>query len=354
VMQHTKTFYPNVLAGMCHREGVLLLAMLGPGTVGETIYDESVDMQVKTKVGFGRFYDLIDTGDAIIPSTSSENNQSQQDQRPPTDGRSPPVTAPAQQNPTSYVYIAGDQIIQQHDEYTFMYPTSGAHIKIRKMSSLNGDNAANVTITHTSHTITFATSLSSPVPFFSPRPTPYFTASFRDGSVFSIKQKRKAEDKESAEVGCMISTQDGLSVEFSKEGYVVQRVFDGQGKGVDGLDGVEVGRVVLSDGTILKYLSNNSTQIFYPNGNITTHEPRTNTWTSTDHTGRRVTTTPGSDAITTQLQIATEKDPASGRVVVTREDMVTVTRSEGRIVTHHSDGTRIETSGEGVEVWKEG
>ncbi|KAJ3033735.1 Sperm-associated antigen 17 [Rhizophlyctis rosea] len=111
----------------------------------------------------------------------------------------------------------------------------------------------------------------------------------------------------------------------------------------------------MPDGTIMKYLSDSTTEIFHSNGNTTSHDPRTNSWTSTDQSGKRITTIPNSEAFSTQLQLVVEKDPATGRVVTTREDMVTVTKTEdGKIVTEHCDQTVIISKPGEVEVDCEG
>ncbi|KAJ3282059.1 Sperm-associated antigen 17 [Borealophlyctis nickersoniae] len=328
VLQDVKVHYPNVIARLCRREGLLLLAMLGPGGPASTVHEEHSDSQVKTKVGFGLFYELIDTGRHYLdPPRPEEDKDNASNVRP-------------------YAYVAGDQIIQRHDDSTVMYPNTGAQITVHKVHSMHAGNVTSGTcpdvycsVVWDNNTITWAGAATS-------KSGPYLTATFRDGSAFSI-----AKRGDQAALSVQASTRDGLFVEFINNGHVLQKLFSLENASAPGNVAastlpVEKGRILLPSGVILKYMDDGSIEILYPDGNVS-RKRKPSTWTSINQEGTQLTTDADGTFQTTSLKVIRETHPAIKQVIFTREDMVNVAvQEDGQTVAEHGDGTVITTAGQ--------
>ncbi|RKO87711.1 hypothetical protein BDK51DRAFT_38526 [Blyttiomyces helicus] len=343
VLQEARILRPKICTKLSSRDGNLLVAMMGPGPTGSKIWDEYWDTQVKTKVGFGLFYSLIDTKPHFLDPA-----------RPETLKRTPP-----------YVYATGDDIIQYHDDCTTMYPCTGAQIRVRKTSSMNYGDAVDIhqTIHWNDNILTWG----PPAAFRSTGDGAHLVAAFRDGSAFSIAPSGPTS------VSAQMSTKEGLTVQFLPNGHIVQKILTARGAARAGLvaretNPAEIGRIVMPNGTIIKYFEDDIIHILYPNGNVSIR--KSNQWTTITGEGLQpahevassipaptvaltptaspqltpISPSPSQSLPPPLLKVIHERHPALRRTVITREDMVTVTVSEdGRVIAEHSDGTIIET-----------
>jgi hypothetical protein len=93
---------------------------------------------------------------------------------------------------------------------------------------------------------------------------------------------------------------------------------------------------------VIKYLSNESIEILYPNGNISI-KSKNGSWSSTKYDGTRITTSvAGETTPLSSFRSIQEKLLAMNQTIITRDDMVTTTlQASGVLTAEHVDRTTI-------------
>ncbi|KAJ3088936.1 hypothetical protein HK102_007589 [Quaeritorhiza haematococci] len=324
VMQNAKTLRPHLKWKYCERTGKILLGLTGAGSWSKKEASNVTDVQVKTKVGFGLFCELLENGrQHLAPAT------------------------PQAEGVANHVYIAGDHIIHHRDDSMVLYPSDGCHIEVHKVSAGGLEEDRYIALKWMDNVFRWGMNVTGRA---------YFTASFDDNAVFSIEQKAKGS-AEGISVGA--STADGLSVQFLPDGTIVQKNF-GLPTRKSSIPSVtqkvgclEERRLVTSDGSVIKYFEDGGVEILFPNGKVC-RKNKTDSWTIVTEEGDQYVSKHLMLDISklnelehlASLQVVRENHPSLKKVVTKREDMVNVTIfADHTVVTEHSDGTVITCQG---------
>ncbi|KAJ3074070.1 Sperm-associated antigen 17 [Podochytrium sp. JEL0797] len=317
VLLDAKTTHPVVATKYCDKTGKLLVALTGYGGVGVKKYDGTSLLHVPTKVNFGLFHELNDRFKNYLtlpPKTRLE--------RPP-------------------IYYSGDSVVQRKDNYTALYPSDGGHIVVHREQHLNFKHEIRTNLVSADNNLTWSSAAQN-----KPGLGSYVTAVFENNLVFCVTEKEAAAGGRPP--SATLSCPDGLMIEFRSNGSIVQKydsVFSaaanehlaGRGQPVK-----ELSRVIMPDGTIIRYLSNSTTELLLPNG--TTSMCTKDVWITTNPDGTRTQTTPttGETISLRPIRFAKESIIALSEVILTREDMVvSTTKKDGSLVAQHADGTVI-------------
>ncbi|KAI8615146.1 hypothetical protein BC830DRAFT_321220 [Chytriomyces sp. MP71] len=289
--------------------------MAGEGGVGTKQYDGEFELHVKTKVNFGLYHELLETfrsfvNIAPLPKTKSETIQ-----------RSP-------------VYSSGDSVVQRKDKFTIMYPSDGGKITVHRDQHLNFRQDIRTSIDYKDTHIIFASSEQS-------KNGPYLTAVLENDVVFSVAEIDGLSN-------VVLSCANGLIIEFRNNGTIVQKhdallssqMSDGTVKG-NPLE--ELSRVIMQDGTVIRYLNNTLVEVLFSDG--TTAMSSKEGWITTSNDGtRKMTNSAGESSDLVGIKYARETIIALNETIITREDMVIATqKKDGSLITEHADGTLLQT-----------
>lgn len=88
-------------------------------------------------------------------------------------------------------------------------------------------------------------------------------------------------------------------------------------------------------------MKNTGCQVLFPNGN-TSIKNHDRSWTSINNDGVKLTTSTQEPPKIESIKVVREKDPVTGRTVITREDMVNITQDDhGNVIIQQADGTTV-------------
>ncbi|KAJ3243282.1 Sperm-associated antigen 17 [Chytriomyces hyalinus] len=320
VLQQAKVSHPSVKSTVCSQTGKLIIVMSGNGAVGAKRYDGTLQLHVKTKLDFGAHHEIMERCKQYVVLPPKVKNEL----RPP-------------------VYASGDAVVQKNDSFTVLYALDGGKITVHREQHLNFKPEIRTHLLHNENSITWSNATQSKL-------GPYLTAVFENHMVFTVTERDGA-------LNAVLSCPDGLIVEFRSNGNIVQRLDSSgltaasQGRN---LSAKEVNRVITTNGSVIRYLTNSFIEVLQPDG--TTSVSTKDGWITTSNTGARVVTTSinGGDSNSEQLapiQFARETIIALSETIITRQDMVVTTmKKDGSVVAEHADGTVISTVMGGDEV----
>ncbi|KAI9088177.1 hypothetical protein DFS34DRAFT_309875 [Phlyctochytrium arcticum] len=317
VLQKCRSVYPEIHAKFSEKEAALFLVMAGPGQLGAPEGQTDFEYQAKTRVMFGLFSELYDDKRHYL-------------EQPPTSEK--------EDSSYSYVYSAGNQIMHFRETSKYMYPNACAYIQDRKLAFMDQTNERTITLQSDQFSINWRGPNST-------RGEPYLTASFSNGTVFSVTKSTTNEG-----YSIQASTADGLTVEWDPHGRVYQRLLCpsytfGSPAANDAASNTEIGRLILNEGVVVKYFFGTETEVLFPNGNVS-RQSHDGSWTSTNGEGDKLSTSQDGHEVQSTLKSIREKDLTFNFTNVTREDMVTVkTEDNGTLTAEHADGTTIVTHG---------
>ncbi|KAJ3229236.1 Sperm-associated antigen 17 [Chytriomyces hyalinus] len=320
VLQEAKVSHPSIKSTVCSQTGKLIIVMSGNGAVGAKRYDGTLQLHVKTKLDFGAHHEIMERCKQYAMLPPKVKNEV----RPP-------------------VYASGDAVVQKNDNFTVLYALDGGKITVHREQHLNFKPEVRTHLLHNENSVSWSNATQS-------KHGPYLTAVFEDHMVFTVTEREGA-------LNAVLSCPDGLIVEFRSNGNIVQRqdssgsTAASQGRN---LSAKEVNRVITTNGSVIRYLTNSSIEVLQPDG--TTSVSTKDGWITTSNTGARVVTTciNGGDSNSEQLspiQFARETIIALSETIITRQDMVVTTmKKDGSVVAEHADGTVISTVMGGDEV----
>lgn len=231
VLQEAKLSSLSMKMKYSHRQKGLLLAFMGPGNYLNLQSNGSWKHDVKTKVQFGLFHDLLNHNEKYLTSKKEP-----------------------------YAYVSEDEVISYKEEVTAVYPADGASIVIQpgmdlfyfrdsillrenclKTNSFTIDNhKRNVCLRYPEFNLSFANNASTK--------TSSLNIVYDDLSALSFTSPNNVDSSFAVQA----STPEGLLVEFKEEPKVVQRyatpsdkflVESGSRKDL----AVEKGRVILAN-----------------------------------------------------------------------------------------------------------
>ncbi|KAJ3103921.1 hypothetical protein HDU97_009733 [Phlyctochytrium planicorne] len=231
------------------------------------------------------------------------------------------------------IYSAGDQILQYSDSVIVIHPTWGSTINVHGIKSMFIGSDAYCVLNAHGDTITWGGQSVS-------REGPFLTYTSEDGTVLYVTKGPKG-------TLATLSLPTGLSVDVRGDGTVAQRVYSTRdSNGFGGQLGSlgkspEVNRVLMRDGTVIRFLSNDAVEVLYSNGN--TSVKQNGQWTSTTMSGNQVITTATGETIPKQpLRSIKETHISLQRVIVMREDSVCLSvHGNGEVFSEHIDRTKI-------------
>ncbi|KAJ3214621.1 Sperm-associated antigen 17 [Dinochytrium kinnereticum] len=303
VMNGAKSLLPLALIRTTTLPGRrLLIAYHGYGRVSDQSAKISSNVRIKTRVNFGLFHDLDENYRSFVQPSSHE---------------------------TPSAYMAGDQIVQHSDDVSVFYTSWGSNLHVHNISSMYaGTDFYTVLTCHDQSIIWGNEELSKDGAFL--------TASFENGTVLHVNRKHDS-------ISVNVSLPSGLFVELRRDGTVAQRIL--KQKDLETATSTsriaEMNRVILSDGTVLRFFSGDTAEVLYPTGSTSTKT--SSGWTSANIEGHRlITTSTGEVQATTPIRAIKESHIALGKVIQSREDSVSLTLTkDGMAIAEHCDRTRI-------------
>jgi hypothetical protein len=169
---------------------------------------------------------------------------------------------------------------------------------------------------------------------------PYVTLCLRDGTVLSIR-------KLASSTSITLSTADGLVIDLLPDKKICQRISGFQSINKD-VSEVEIGRMIHSDGSIVRYLDDNLLQILQPNSSVITKQKDGN-WTAVNSDGLKTSIISGKKVKTENIGVLNENNPEIRKITIDREDLVSIVIDHKDAVIYYPDGTKIKVGCKGSE-----
>lgn len=318
VLEEAKIQQETVLSKYIHEEGYLLLAICGSGAP-HSVSTVTSNTNVFNKVGFNLYNSIVDNHQETEISNNYKVTGNQTSDRP---------------NSVKYAYSAGDHLYRIIEQQQDSYPSDGCHIKLKKTSTRGIEETPSDQVTSIDYKETHLQWGKIK------KVSPYFTATFNDGTCFSLEKSSTTEI-----TNAMASSAEGNLFEFLGNGNVLIKILSnnvaGRSSNTKKLNQLEVGRIITSEGNIIKYYDNDLVEILYPNGSITTkHEKIT---TSVNMNGDRIQTEDVNGTTVTQelTHFRVVHETITGHFITLREDMVKTTHNctDNSKTTVFPDGT---------------
>jgi hypothetical protein len=169
---------------------------------------------------------------------------------------------------------------------------------------------------------------------------PYATLRLRDGTVLSVK-------KSASSTSITLSTADGLVIDLLPGKKICQRICGVQNINKD-VSEVEIGRIIHSDGSIVRYLDDNLLQILHPNSNVITKH-KDGQWTAVNADGLKTSIISGKKVKTENIGVLTENNPEIRKITIDREDLVSIVIDHKDAIIYYPDGTKMKVGCKGSE-----
>ncbi|KAJ3410310.1 Sperm-associated antigen 17 [Chytridiales sp. JEL 0842] len=307
VLLNGKVLKKQMTSRYCPRENVTLIALHSPGLIGCNQHQTDGSVQAKVKLNFGLFHDLAQAKSSYLSIGKGAN---------------------------SSTYIAGDQTVYFKDYQTYLYAVDGSTVRVDKIETINGNSDTQMSLIWRDTILSWRNESYNG----SDR---LFTCSYEDGSIFTM-----SSNEQTGLIGS-ISMPNDILMEFLPDGSVLI-------KNLAKLSSIspdsaflnvkvhELSRIITNAGTVIKYLSNDSAETLFATGNLSS-KTKNGDWISTKFDGSRILTSAAGDTTTLgPVRCIQEKLIAMGRIIVTRDDMVTITLTgEGQLISEHIDRTVI-------------
>ena len=306
VLQKAQKDHPEVYFKFFKGAGSLLVAFLGSGPLGALQHTHSETIQAHTKVGFAMFNELLQQN-------------------------SPYISPAGEDRPPHVVYSGVEQYLKIDQQISYLYPSNDVQIRNHHLKSRGVTRVFYNIVSWNDNVISFANEAKS-------KNGPYFTVSFNDGSVFSCSKDA------SGTYHAQISTEDSQLINYMDNGYISQR-FTGKNANVYSKRAEnETSRVIIPTGTVIRYLNDDSTQVLFADGSLVTNLGKDKETIKITRDGKKVVEKGGATIKTEQINVAFQQNFPTKKVIITREDMVTISREEDNsIVAQHADGTKFVT-----------
>lgn len=192
-----------------------------------------------------------------------------------------------------------------------------------------------------------------------------------DPNVKLTVENIKDQNEDYSGAAATFTYQDGLIIRLSPNMEIIQTRKDSQRNfkqkvvdlthDINDDSKIEIKRVITKQGTVIRYMKNNSIQILFANGNFSIYDPKNKTWTKTKNSGERAIHKIDAESnkvieITEieSLEVKTNIDPETNQDVEIRSDGVMIVHyKDGATLVLHHDNTKIFKKTEETIVEKE-
>jgi hypothetical protein len=408
VMEKYKAIYPEVLYKISSFENGTLVIMKSPGPTGCLVSETFEKSQVKNKVNFGLFYEYYDnrkeflecpelkyipkknneeTQDkkileeqqdikknvvskkkgkkanekekekekTVTPEKSKTNKKGEKNEKidkkknnsPPNIKKSAktneviepakePIAIENEKLPTNYIYNISNDIVQYNDRNLYVYPSDGVIIQIKTINSLTYDSVPQIYYNIISPIATLSYGVNSNDKYMN-----YLYVNFSDDSTFSFKLSKEGK------TNIQFYTNEGILSEYYEDGRIKQKLtsYNKYNIKYQVSDKIELYRIVLPGGKILKVKSTQNYEVYYPNGNITYYD-NNGEWTTINEEGKCIQTNSSNEIKELpSLNVFYERLPVPNETKHIRSDMVISRYTDGlhRIV-DFPNGIKISSS----------
>ncbi|KAJ3227769.1 hypothetical protein HK099_000442 [Clydaea vesicula] len=360
--------------------GAILLALTSPGDINQCYGKEYKEFLVKTKVGFGIFYDLINKqkteylGGPVVIEKSEPVLEKKDNQIPKEESFSKPPTPTQNIQPTvqkatpeTYVYITADKIFHYQSTKNNLYTSDSSTIEGSKLTYFSGEQDFRVKYSWNNNVISYGVPLNE-------NSKNVFTIVTKDSSVISISLEN-GENENVKSLKLQGSIADGLYFEVLPNGNVCQKRFlfcetfaSSFSKSLmeEAQPEKEWVRFTTTTGCTSVHFSN-TLQVLSPDGSYHI-KSQNGDWTSTSADGVKTLSNKELHVLSDVppvVRIAKEYNPTSEQFIITREDFVNITYKGIKLKendcfdssipyslmeTEHSDGTFISSTASNVQV----
>ncbi|OUM63209.1 hypothetical protein PIROE2DRAFT_10299, partial [Piromyces sp. E2] len=391
IIEKYKSIYPEMIYKLSNFENGTLLIMKSPGPMGCLISETYEKSQVKNKVNFGLFYEYYDNKKEYLECPElkfipKKNNDYDQDKKtsedqsdgkkngmskkkgkktnekekpvapekgkvqvnkkgdktdkvekvekvdkkknnPPSNGKklpSEPVEEPPvvenEKIPTNYIYNTDNDIVLYNDRELYVYPNDGNIIQIKTINSLTFDSSPQIyyNIFTPFGSISYGNNKND-------KYSNYLYINYNDDSTFSFKISKNGKSN------IQFYTKEGILAQYYEDGKIKQKLtsYNKYNLKYQVSDKIELYRVIIPGGKILKVKSSQNYEVYYPNGNITYYD-NNGTWTSINEKGKCVQTNSSNEAKELPpLDVYYERLPIPYETKHIRSDMVVVRYIDG-------------------------
>ena len=212
-IQQAKSTKPSINYKLSAQEGALLVTLNSPGPLGCLDHDETTEINVRTKVGFSLFNDILETETNSLAQSNDKR---------------------------AACYSVGDRLIHMIHKTKYLYPADGFIFDILNDSA---NLISRTKISWNDNTITTVHPLSTQ--------GPYASFNFNDQSTFCIKSGKAGNSIVS------FSTPDGIHYNFlSNNKLSASKV----GKIASQDSNYELSRLNMPSGVVIRYLEDENVQ----------------------------------------------------------------------------------------------
>lgn len=276
----------------------LIVAMTGPGNVGDQKTSQKTKIQIKTKIGFGQYYDLVITQSRLLSLFTKTDTK-------------------------KICYLS--DIIVYHDSQNFVtYYEDGSSLQsVKNNTDLKlGADQYSCYKWEGGNVLTWAK--------LEQRNRYSMNLSLADGYAMT-------NIKENDEIRSYISTPDSYQIEFLKDESILIR----PPRYAD--DKEELSRIITKEGIVIRYLLKDNIQILFPNGNVAQQNNKQD-WSCTRDDGKQMTMNSKGELIAEKsLKYSKLVDVHETKTVMFREDLVSTILENENVLVKHIDGTKIDS-----------
>jgi len=385
IIEKYKSVYPEMIYKISNFENGTLLIMKSPGPVGCLVSETYEKSQVKNKVNFGLFYEYYDNKKEylecpelkFIPKKNNEENidkkvtddqsdakknanskkkgkKGNEKEKTPVPEKSKnqsnkknekvektdkkkgnQVTSAKKVNetveetvqpvenekiPTNYIYNTDNNIILYNDRNLYIYPCDGNIIQINTINSLTYNSSPQIyyNIYTPFASISYGIDKNS-------KYTNYLYINYNDDSTFSFKLSKNGKPN------MQFYTNDGMLSQYYEDGKIKQKLttYNKYNLKYQVSDKVELHRIIIPGGKVLKVKSSQNYEVYYPNGNITYYDNEGN-WTSINEKGKCIQTNSSNETKELpSLNVYYETLPIPHETKHIRSDMVVIRYTDG-------------------------
>jgi len=386
IIEKYKSIYPEMIYKISNFENGTLLIMKSPGPMGCLVSETYEKSQVKNKVNFGLFYEYYDnkkeylecpelkfipkknndeniekkfTDDQSdtkknantkkkgkkgnekektpVPEKSKNQSNKKNDKVEKTDKKKGNQVSSAkkvnelveettvqpienEKIPTNYIYNTDNNIILYNDRNLYVYPCDGNIIQIKTINSLTYNSIPQIYYNIYTPFASISYGIDKNNIY-----TNYLYINYNDDSTFSFKLSKNGKPN------MQFYTNDGILSQYYEDGKIKQKLttYNKYNLKYQVSDKIELHRIIIPGGKILKVKSSQNYEVYYPNGNITYYDNEGN-WTSINEKGKCVQTNSSNETKELpSLNVFYETQPIPHETKHIRSDMVVIRYTDG-------------------------
>ncbi|ORX54656.1 hypothetical protein BCR36DRAFT_581541 [Piromyces finnis] len=283
--------------------------------------------------------DKTDKTEKIEKGDKKKNSISTNTKKSPKIDASEPIEETSiienEKMPTNYIYNTNNDIVLFNNKNSYIYPRDGNIIQVKTINSLTVDFTPQIyyNIFTPFGSLSYGNNKNDKYPN-------YLYINYNDDSTFSFKISKNGK------LNIQYYTVDGILTQYYEDGRIKQKLttYNKNNLKYQVSDKIELYRVIIPGGKILKVKSSQNYEVYYPNGNITYYD-NNGTWTSINEKGKCVQTNSLNETKELpSLEVFYERLPIPNETKYIRNDMVVIRYTDGvnRIV-EFPNGIKIST-----------